>query len=113
MRLPFLPLIAIAWLAAAPAWSLNIEDRDKTAPTVLEQAQTTEQEPKQDGDDPTALVREGAQKIIDALRFFIDKIPQYHAPEVNDNGDIIIRRKHPDREPDEKKKEDDEGPKKI
>ena len=33
--------------------------------------------------------------ILDALELFIQNIPQYEAPEILDNGDIIIRRVRP------------------
>ncbi len=39
------------------------------------------------------LAVEGLSKLMDALSVFIDSIPQYAAPEVLENGDIIIRRK--------------------
>lgn len=45
--------------------------------------------------------REGLATLMMALESFIDAIPQYELPEVLDNGDIIIRRVHPDEdEPD-------------
>jgi len=39
------------------------------------------------------LAVEGLEKLINALSVFIDSIPQYEAPEILENGDIIIRRK--------------------
>lgn len=45
---------------------------------------------------PEELAREGIAKLLSALEALIDSIPQYHSPEVLDNGDIIIRRKHTD-----------------
>lgn len=41
-------------------------------------------------------LREGAEKMIKALQGLIQSIPQYEAPKVLDNGDIILRRKSPD-----------------
>jgi hypothetical protein len=32
-------------------------------------------------------------RLMRALEAFIDMIPQYEMPEINENGDIIIRRK--------------------
>ncbi|MEX0582754.1 MAG: hypothetical protein WD185_03710 [Sneathiella sp.] len=52
--------------------------------------------------DPGNLAIEGITRLMDALGAFIASIPQYEAPVMNENGDIIIRRKNPDRE-DEKK----------
>ena len=39
------------------------------------------------------LAREGIAKIIQSLELFLGTIPQYEAPEVTEDGDIIIRRK--------------------
>ncbi|MBE0529704.1 MAG: hypothetical protein IH626_02695 [Rhodospirillales bacterium] len=50
-------------------------------------------------------LREGAEKMIRALQGLIQSIPQYEAPKVLDNGDIILRRKDPGTpEPDEPKR---------
>ena len=47
-----------------------------------------------ENDSPESLAREGIQKVLDALELFLGSIPQYSSPEVLENGDIIIRRKH-------------------
>ncbi|PHQ68761.1 MAG: hypothetical protein COB93_09825 [Sneathiella sp.] len=44
------------------------------------------------------LAMEGIGKLMDALGVFIKSIPQYEAPEILENGDIIIRRKNPEGE---------------
>ncbi|WP_373086200.1 hypothetical protein [Sneathiella sp.] len=44
---------------------------------------------------PEELAVEGISKLMNALGVFIKSIPQYEAPEMNENGDIIIRRKQP------------------
>ena len=41
------------------------------------------------------MAREGMERILRALNMLMDSIPQYELPEVNENGDIIIRRKNP------------------
>lgn len=46
--------------------------------------------------DPGVLLEEGTKKILKAFELFLLTIPQYEAPEVLPNGDIIIRRKQPD-----------------
>ena len=58
---------------------------------------------------PESLARDGIQKVLDALELFLGSIPQYSSPEVLDNGDIIIRRKHnsPAPEDDADKKPED------
>ena len=42
-------------------------------------------------------LKEGAEKIMRALKLLLLAGPQYEMPEVLDNGDIIIRRLNPDR----------------
>jgi hypothetical protein len=42
---------------------------------------------------PGELARDGIERLMQALEAFIDMIPQYEMPEINENGDIIIRRK--------------------
>ena len=42
-------------------------------------------------------LKEGVARIMRALELLIQSVPQYEMPEVLDNGDIIIRRKHPGR----------------
>jgi|GEM_PF-2007361 hypothetical protein len=50
-------------------------------------------------------LREGAEKMLKALEMLIQSVPQYEAPKVDDNGDIIIRRKNPGApKPDDPKK---------
>ena len=41
------------------------------------------------------LAREAAEAIITTLTGLLAAIPQYEAPEILENGDIIIRRKNP------------------
>lgn len=53
-------------------------------------------EPRQ---TPSELLDEAGQKLVQALKMMLMAIPQYAAPEVNDNGDIIIRRIRPKDEP--------------
>jgi len=50
-------------------------------------------------EDAQRLAIEGMSQILKALDLLIENIPQYAAPEVLDNGDIIIRRLHPEDKP--------------
>lgn len=70
------PLLAAAVLAAlaAPAWA-------------------------QEKDTPGELAQEAMSKMVRALELMIQSIPQYEKPEINENGDIIIRRKRPNDPP--------------
>jgi hypothetical protein len=42
---------------------------------------------------------EGIGKLLQALQMFVKSVPQFSAPEVLPNGDIIIRRLHPENAP--------------
>ena len=42
---------------------------------------------------------EGIGKLLEALQMFVKSVPQYSAPEVLPNGDIIIRRVNPEKKP--------------
>ena len=46
------------------------------------------------------LAGEALSKLLRALDLMMDSVPQYAAPEVLPNGDIIIRRLHPEDKPD-------------
>jgi|SRR5581483_6440332 len=46
-------------------------------------------------EDAQKMAVEGLSKLLDALDLFVKSVPQYSAPEVLPNGDIIIRRIHP------------------
>ena len=49
------------------------------------------------------MIEEGAKMIFEALDLVLKAIPQYEAPEILENGDIIIRRKNPKEDKKEKK----------
>ena len=51
------------------------------------------QSDKPDEKTPEELALEGVDSLMRALDLMIEKIPQYEMPEINENGDIIIRRK--------------------
>ena len=42
---------------------------------------------------------EGIGKLLEALQMFVKSVPQYSAPEVLPNGDIILRRVNPEQKP--------------
>jgi hypothetical protein len=74
LRGVLLPLGAFSWAAAplAPAQAQSGESQGKT---------------------PEELATEGIDKLMRALDLLIQSIPQYEAPVIDENGDIIIRRK--------------------
>ena len=51
---------------------------------------------------PEVMIEEGTKMIFDALDLVLRAIPQYEAPEILENGDIIIRRKNPTEDKKEK-----------
>ncbi len=53
---------------------------------------------------------EGIGKLLEALQMFVKSVPQYSAPEVLPNGDIIIRRIHPDKDDQPEPIPKDDGP---
>jgi len=86
-----IPLVLLATaLVASPtptAWAQDQDDRERAED----------------------MAREGMERIMRALEMFMDSIPQYELPEVNEHGDIIIRRKRnfEDRKPKAPEKEPD------
>ena len=44
---------------------------------------------------PERMIEEGMKMILGAIQLIIESIPEYKAPEVLENGDIIIRRVQP------------------
>lgn len=56
----------------------------------------SEQAPPQPLED---ALRETAERVATALRLLLMAIPQYEAPEILDNGDILIRRSRPEPAP--------------
>jgi hypothetical protein len=86
-----IPLLCAALLTAALGLSPARAAEDAPLSNRAEQAEKA--------------LREGAEKMIKALQGLIQSIPQYEAPKVLDNGDIILRRKSPDTsKPDEPKR---------
>ena len=57
----------------------------------------------QDVGDAEEVAREGVERLMRALNLLMGSIPQFEAPEINEDGDIVVRRKRPseDGAPDE------------
>ena len=51
--------------------------------------------PAPEEERPGALAREAIDTLLRALSRAIENLPQYAMPELNENGDIIIRRVNP------------------
>jgi hypothetical protein len=72
------------------------------APAALAQDSTLQDAQKQ--------AVEGIGKLLEALQMFVKSVPQYSAPEVLPNGDIILRRVNPGKAPlPEQPKTSDDG----
>ncbi|WP_419905410.1 hypothetical protein [Kiloniella sp.] len=73
----------------------------------------------QEEEDPGELARESLELMMKSLGLVIDAIPQYEMPVINDNGDIIIRRKQKDdwededENPEVENEDDEDSPKQI
>ena len=48
--------------------------------------------------DPREMLEESMRSVMMALKLFMKSIPQYETPVILENGDILIRRKHPEKE---------------
>ena len=57
---------------------------------------------------PEKMIEDGVKMILSAIQLILKSIPEYKAPEVLDNGDIIIRRVQPN----EKSYDEEDGRKK-
>ncbi|MFQ5466510.1 MAG: hypothetical protein ACE5DS_00065 [Kiloniellaceae bacterium] len=66
-------------------------------------------------DEPSAgaqaekMARDAMERMMRTLELLFQSVPQYELPEITDDGDIIIRRKHPPA-PDEKDQPRDKSP---
>jgi hypothetical protein len=76
MRLTIIALGACAMLASAPV------SAQSPSPGV--------QEPS-----GTQLTLEGLEKLMQGLKRMVEELPRYNLPEINENGDIIVRRIDP------------------
>ncbi len=47
--------------------------------------------------DPRQFLEEATRDMLRRFELLLQAIPQYQAPEILENGDIIIRRIHPER----------------
>ena len=47
---------------------------------------------------PERMIEDGLKMILSAIELILQSIPEYRAPEILDNGDIIIRRVQPNEE---------------
>jgi hypothetical protein len=84
MRLIILALGVCAVLASAP-----VSAQSPDAPG-------SQQEPS-----GTQLTLEGLEKLMLGLQRMVEELPRYNLPEINENGDIIVRRIDPHGKPEQ------------
>ncbi len=53
---------------------------------------------KPEQESPGEMLEDATRTILKAFEMMLQAIPQYEAPEILENGDIIIRRKWPENE---------------
>ena len=84
MRPTIMAIGACAMLASAPVFAQSYAESPKApgAPGT--------QEPS-----GTELTLEGLGKLMLGLQRMVEELPRYNLPEINENGDIIIRRIDP------------------
>lgn len=58
-------------------------------------AQTPPPSPRAEDQSPEALLRAGIENLLRALGLALQNLPQYEMPQVNEYGDIIIKRVNP------------------
>ncbi|HZS84311.1 MAG TPA: hypothetical protein VFA50_15660 [Stellaceae bacterium] len=84
LRILLPTLIASGLVLAAPAARAAASEDD--APAAKFERQMREAE---------ALLRQGFDKMMGSVETLLRAVPQYEMPQMNENGDIIIRRKRP------------------
>ena len=72
--------VALLLMVSTPVISADVH-RAQTPPTQQK--------------NPEDMIEDGMKMILNALQLLLKSIPQYKAPEVLENGDIIIRRVRP------------------
>ena len=82
---------AVIAVSAGPSWAQGAPKAPAPKDTLTEQTEKA--------------VRKSIETILKALGNIVDSVPLYEMPEVLENGDILIRRKHPDKVPKEDKEE--------
>ena len=85
MRLTIMALGACAMLASPPVFAQSHAQSHVQSPNA-----PGTQEPS-----GTELTLEGLGKLMLGLQRMVEELPRYNLPEINENGDIIIRRIDP------------------
>lgn len=62
---------------------------------------------------PEELVAEGMNTLMQAMKLFLHSLPQFGEPYINDKGDIVIPRVHPEKPGDKAPQNDEENKRRI
>lgn len=82
-------LLALPLALALPAAAVAGDTKPPADPKAEQKAEEMAREAER-------MAKQAVERLLGALQMVIESVPQYEAPDVLDNGDIIIRRKHPD-----------------
>lgn len=63
-----------------------------TTPAAAQAPQQAPQATEPEARAPEEMAREGVELLLRALRGFLEAVPQYGLPRIDDNGDIVIPR---------------------
>lgn len=97
----FSPLIVLlaALAISAPAYADNgagqPSAKEQAEDAIRKGAQDTERAIRKGAKKAEKAMRETSDKVMKSLKDMFESIPQYEMPQVNEHGDIIIRRKNP------------------
>jgi len=58
---------------------------------------------------PERMIEDGMRMILSAIELILQSIPEYKAPEILENGDIIIRRVQPNKKSSDSEDESKKG----
>lgn len=83
---PVLPVLALGAALAVALAGASPPGAAQTAPA---------QPAVPDEQTPEALLRAGIENMLRALGLALQNMPQYEMPQINEYGDIIIRRVNP------------------
>ena len=84
--------LAVIVLAAGLGWA--------PAPSLADDRSLPEQA-QEEAERAREVIEQALGRLIAGLKLVMDSIPQYEAPEILENGDILIRRKRPATAPEE------------
>jgi hypothetical protein len=96
MRLTIVALGACAILASAPVSAQSSGSQPPGGQSPGGQHPDNQREPS-----GTQLTLEGLEKLLLGLQRMVEDLPRYNLPEINENGDIILRRIDPNKKPEQ------------